>query len=482
MNNIYRMSKRRRQAILFFTYGFMTLATIVISAICLLLILGYRFDLVDRQLEQGGLVQFRSVPSGATITFDNKILGFRTPGKIDVAVGRHTTSLQRTGYHPWSKTITLAAGELVWLNSARLIPQNIKTTPVVNFTTRISQALQTPSREFVAAIGEASQPKIHIIDLRNPADPQERTVAIPQAELTIIPDAASTFRIAEWDFGSRFVLVAHDTGGKTEYIRVDRSAEDGAPRNITKEFNLPFKNMHFSGTSGNLLYAMTDTDIRKIDIGNGSVSQPLVTGVESYRLYRENDIAFTALRADQRLAGVYINNKESIVRSASPAQAMTVDVGQYYSQYYLAVSAPGGIDIIKNPAEANEMTGKVAARLPISTHGIDWVDMSHSGRFVVAGDATAYSTYDLEKNTVFTTIFATGATRDTSVTWLDDFYLVSTVGDEAKIIEYDGSNPHTIAALTGNLPAFLSDDGTFLYSFTTRDDHTSLQSSRLILE
>ena len=66
--------------------------------------------------------------------------------------------------------------------------------------------------------------------------------------------------------------------------------------------------------------------------------------------------------------------------------------------------------------------------------------------------------------------------------WLDDFSLVSTVTGKARIFDYDGLNAHEIVTANPNLPAFLSDDGTFLYSFVDNSGVATLQASRLILE
>ena len=476
------MSKRKRQALLFFTYGFMTLATLVISTVCILLIMGYRFDISDRSIEQGALLQFRSTPADAQIVLDDKLLNFNTPGKLDVAVGTHSVKMQKENYHDWSKTVTVKAGELRWLNYARLIPTRIETTTALKFAATVSGALATPDRQYVATIGDIAQPVVQITDLRDDTQIVSRNITIPQEELTVTPGQPSQFSIVEWDFGSRFLLVLHRNGELTEYIRIDRSNETGAARNITKEFNLPFFDMHFSGTSGNALYALTGKDLRKIDVSGGSVSQPLLGGVEQYRLYRENDVAFVATRTDKRVAGVFIDDKETIVRTVPVDQPMLADLSRYYSHYYFAVTTPTGVDVIKDPAETNQPTTRVHAQLKTTGHENTWLDFASSGRFVLVGTNTAYSVYDLETEESYTVQAAVSLAPGIVPRWLDDFSLVSTVTGKARIFDYDGLNAHEIVTANPNLPAFLSDDGTFLYSFVDNSGVATLQASRLILE
>ena len=482
MNNAHRMSKRKRQAILFFTYGFMTLATIAISTVCILLIMGYRFDVTDRTIEQGALLQFRSTPSDAKITINDKLQSYTTPGKLDVAVGTYRVKMEKANYHEWNKTVTVKAGELRWLNYARLVPTTIQNTTAARFTGTITNALATPDRRFLATIGDAAQPVVQITDLRNENNITSRSLTIPTEQLTLTPNQPSQFTIKEWDFGSRFLLILHKSGDVTEYIRLDRSNDTGAARNITKEFNLPFHDMHFSGTSGNALYALTGKDLRKVDTGNGSVSQPLVNDVESYRLYRENDVAFVALRGDKHVAGVFLDNKETIVRSVAATQPVLVDLTKYYSNYYFAVTTPEGVDIIKDPVETSEAARRNHAQLAKGNHDVNWLDFASSGRFVLIGTADAYSLYDLETDEHYAVAKQLGSEPAKQPVWLDDFYIVTTVTGQARIFEYDGQNEQAIVKSVPTLPAFLSDNGDFLYSFTENGGNMTLQSSRMILE
>ena len=460
----------------------MTLATIAISTVCILLIMGYRFDLIGRTIEQGALLQFRSTPGDAKITVNDKLQSFTTPGKLDVDVGTYTVKMEKANYHEWSKTVTVKAGELRWLNYARFVPTTIQNTTAARFTGAVTDALATPDRRFVATITDATQPVVQITDLRNENNITSQSLTIPADQLTLTPNQPSNFTIEEWDFGSRFILVLHKSGDVSEYIRLDRSNDTGAARNITKEFNLPFRDMHFSGTSGNALYAVTSKDLRKIDTGAGSVSQPLVTDVEQYKLYRDNDIAFVALRADKRVAGVYLDDKETIVRSASSTQPVLADLTKYYSNYYFAVTTPEGVDVIKDPAETSETARRNHAQLSRGNHDVSWLDFASSGRFVLIGTTNAYSVYDLETDEHYTVQKAVTPVATQSPIWLDDFNIVTTVSGQARIFEYDGLNEHAIVKSVPTLPAFLSDDGTFLYSFAENAGVMTLQSSRMILD
>jgi hypothetical protein len=54
-------------------------------------------------------VPVASIPDGADITVDRKFMG-STPSTLRLTPGDHTISIEKSGFKPWQKTITLTAG------------------------------------------------------------------------------------------------------------------------------------------------------------------------------------------------------------------------------------------------------------------------------------------------------------------------------------------------------------------------------------
>ena len=113
------------------TYVFMTLSVIVLVVISLFLVLGYSVD-QQGQPEQGGLIQFRSFPTGATVKVDGNKLPSTTNTKDNTSAGFHNVEMELKEYRKWSKSFDLGSGELLWLN-ALLIPQKITTNEAASF-------------------------------------------------------------------------------------------------------------------------------------------------------------------------------------------------------------------------------------------------------------------------------------------------------------------------------------------------------------
>ena len=124
-----QLSKRRQPLVRTAVYSFMTLSVVVIVTMLVFVVLGYQFNERDGKIEQGGLLQFASIPTGANVTLDDNRWSPRTNTKSNVAVGSHSVSFDKDGYRTWKKTIYVKAGEIGWLSYARLIPSKITPEP-----------------------------------------------------------------------------------------------------------------------------------------------------------------------------------------------------------------------------------------------------------------------------------------------------------------------------------------------------------------
>lgn len=472
----HSLSPKKRKLMLFFTYGVMTAAVAAISAVCVLLVLGYRFDFNDRTVEQGGLIQFRSIPESAKISLNGQELSFATPGKRNVDVGTHEVRMHREGYRDWAKTVTVKAGELRWLNYARLIPKNVTTNTVREFPT-LADEIPSPDRNWIALLPAADKPELVIADIR--AEKVAFTnLTLPVGAYTNTPGQTHTFSVEEWDFGSRYVLVKHVIGDKTEFIKVDRT-DAAASQNLTTLFSVALSDIHFSGTSGTIFYGLESTNVRKLDSGAGTISQPVIKDVTRFMLYKTDTIAFTNHIGRTVGAGIYVDGKAYIVRTYDDTAPVLAEVTSYFSKNYLAVSRGTSAELIKEPELSKGSTaGTPKLGLPA---GVQWLKFGASGRFMIAGNGTQYALLDIETSEKFT-VNLPGTATDTSkpLQWLDDYSLVSSADKDLRITEFDGGNQQVIIDVEPGFAATLDNDGKLLYSIArTQAGAYSLQVSEL---
>lgn len=479
-------SKRAKIALRFFTYGVMTVATLVISTVLVFFALGYRLDR-NFNFTQGGLVQFRSFPESAEVSVNGKKESFKTPGKLNLPAGRHTASLSMQGYHTWSKSFSVDPGQLVWLNYARFVPTSVITEPVHDFAS-LSASLASPDRQWLLLQARADAPEFALVDLRNEKEPKFSSIQLPEASLTKKDGKFGTFEIIEWDLKSQYVLIKHKNGDTYEYLRVDRSKPAEAI-NLTRVFGLNILEAHFSGNNANLVFANTNGILRRLDLGNTSASGALVTDVKQFVVYGEDRIAFAAIHNPntpdaKQIVGVQRGDKLTTVRTLPTDKQVIFSYSEYDDHDYLAIGTTDSskVEVVRDPrADGAKEANTVFAQFDLG-RPVKWLSFSNNGRMLVAQHDASFATYDLEEAKSYQFALDYGAIS-TQLKWIDDFYLWSDVGGKVRIVEFDGQNGHEITAAQPGFSATLSSNGKRLFSVQkSSSGQFSLQASKMTLQ
>lgn len=470
----------KQVALRFFTYGAMTLATIIGAVICVGWAMGYRFSPTGK-LSQIALLQFKSFPSGAKIEVNKEILTATTPARYNVGAGAVQLHYSLSGYRSWSKNINIQSGEVRWMDYVRLIPVNIDTDSVGNFS-EIDDILPSPDRKWAIMVEGKESQNLKLIDLTDPKKPRYTDLEIDKKQITEATDSkAVNYKLIEWDSDSRYVLLERHYDDKIEHLSYDRNNK--TTRNITKDFAMDFTNPHFSGTSGEVLFAQTGGDLRKIDYNNKSLSTPLASNVTYYQLYSNSRIAFTTkTKSDNKTkqtVAIYDDGKVSTIKEYDDNIKTLIAFSRTNDVDYLSVARGEVATIIPDPLK--RQSGKIdsTSTNPIYLNApgkIDWLVMSYNGRFVLAGHNGKVVSYDIETDSNY----AFQLSNDKEPTWLDDFHLLDIDDNSVTIMDFDGSNPEHI--VSGHLPAFLSADGKYLFSVGSVSGGDTLQRSTMVVK
>lgn len=472
-------SKRTRTAVRFFTYGVMTISTIVISAIALLFALGYRFDNESLTLEQGGLVQFISSPNDATVLIDDERQSFRTPGKKAIDAGEHEIVMRLDGYRDWRKTVQVEPGQIRWLNYARFIPQRITTTEVRELE-GLHMSLTSPNRRYIALQPASDKPTIIMADIRDEDNVKFSEIVIPEEVYSSPENHPHTFELVEWNLNGRYLLVRHTAGGIEEFIRVDRQNPTQAI-NLSTSFG-PIKRAQFAGNNGNVVFAEINNELRRLAV-DGSESELLVSGVTYFVVYRGDTIGFIADRNDQREVGILKDDRETLVQEYPAETPLKIALSHYFNRDYIAIAHENKVELIRDPADAPGAVNKALVTYEIDQPSIDWLYFSNNGRFLVAQHQSSFTTYDLELNETYERTFNTNSQVTRPFRWLDDYYLWIDLDDNLRIVEFDGANERAITSVATGYVTTLSNNAEVIFSIGRNgaSDKLVLQRSVIVL-
>jgi hypothetical protein len=477
-------SKRAKLALRFFTYGVMTVATIVLSIILIFFALGYRLDR-NFNFSQGGLLQFESFPDNASITVDSKKQSFKTPNKLNIGAGEHTISYELEGYQSWAKKVQIGAGQLLWLNYARLIPSNIETNNIRQFES-LYAVLPSPDRHWLLMQEKAEVSQLVLVDISNEKEPKYTTLSIPENQLTKKEGVPSSFRLVEWELGARYFLIEHQIGDVREYIRMDRTKPNEAI-NISKQFGFAIAEAHFSGSNPNQMFVNTDSVLRRLDLGSTSATGALVNNVKQFVVYGGGTIAFTNESNEngerQQKIGIWKDDKTTIVRTVPQERQVILAYSEYDDHKYLAFGSADSarVEILRDPGQTNAIeANQVFTTLEVGAP-LQSLQFNNTGRMLIAQHDAQFATYDIEEAKGYQTTLPLNVTKP--LRWLDDFYLWTDVGDKLTILEFDGQNMHEITSVGPGYGVTLSENGKRLFSVgKDASGALHLQASRLTTE
>ena len=474
------------------TYAAMVVAILSLVTVLVFVILGFRYNGDDGKIEQGGLVQFATQPTGATVAIDSIPFGARTATKATLAAGSHSITMNREGYQEWRKSVSVVPGAVLWLNYARLIPQKMEAEKIAAFST-ISSSVASPNRDYMIASTDPALPELELADISD-TQPIMTKLALPQ-DLYTHPTEGKTqhFSVVEWDKDNRFVLVKHTIDGtpRIEWLMVD-TRTIAESKNITRLLNIDSSEMRFSRDSSQALYALTQGDVRKIELGAATLSRPLVSNVAEFDLYRDTGVTYVTNldpETKQRAVGYVLDAdtepRHLRVYSDDGTTPLHIDIGEYFSDVYVAIAYGAKVSIVtgnvpKTAAEFNAMD-RVATMDLANT--VNRLTIITSGRFVVAEMNDSYAVYDLELKRQTVTPLKGSSQAGRQLEWIDGYMPWSDRDGMLRLYEFDGENQHDIIPVVSGQAVTLSRNGTYLYSVgKTADGQSQLQRVRLILQ
>ncbi len=468
-------------------YSLMTLSVVTIVGVLMLVILGYSFNRQDGKLEQGGLLQFASVPSGAIITLDGIQTGSRTPSKASVEASDHHVKMDLKGFRSWQKSITVEAGGIGWLSYARFVPTDVKTEHVRVFP-RLSASLATPDRKWIIAQEDSAANSFHLINIESD-QPKLSHFAIPEDLLTVAATATpQNFQVTAWSRNDDKILIkrTYDTD-KTEWLVVDRQ-DVTKTVNLTTAFAVQAVNVQFGERDGKDVYVLTsDGIVRRIDVGAGTLSGPLAEHVAEYSIYDGETVLYVTHPDDkmpnQRHIGYRANNMDkaqTIFSYPAGTENIHVAFGDYYGQQYVAVTQGTQLSVYTGELPSASTKGSLERLSQVTlSQAPQRVTIGENGRFAVAEMADSYTTYDIELHKSDTTTFSKPSTVARQLQWLDAYLIADDRGGTMRLYEFDGANQQDIMPVIEGQAMSLTGNEKFLYGFSSVDNGVALTRARM---
>lgn len=511
---IYSMDfeeKRKRQTIrvVIAEIG-MVLAIAVIVVVSTLAAMGFMIS-GNGGIEQSGLMQLHTLPTGASVKIDGNTIFARTNLSRTLSAGEHSLEIYRDNYDTWQKTIKIKSGVLVRIYYPRLFLQNRVAESVRRLATTQDLEFYEPStnRNYVLyALNNA--PEWQLLDLRG--DDVKVTLLDLSGILPGMVEEASTRKTASvpethtyqfrgkveavrWSQNEENVLVKISYESKSEWVLV-RLKDIARSVNLTKTFGLSNgADLRIIDGSANQLYLLDNQQLRRISMGDGVMSRVLLGDVMSFANFEAKVIYATNANDEQKqIVGVYRGDEKggTTLAEISEGKRVKVALSSYYGDDYMVWTADQELSILygampsydENRAELPSDL-KYLMENAMLTESPEYLTVSPGNEFILAQKGARMMVVDLEMGD----LYEYEAPGSGAAKWFDASMLYAVKNQQIIVWDFDGSNQRNLTEsaktvndtmpIVDDAPVVIANNNRWLYYLVTQDGSTYLMREKV---
>ena len=292
--------------------------------------MGYKFN-DDGELDQSGLLQIETQPTGATVTIDGADLFLRTNTSRMLSEGEHKVRLTKEGYELWENQVKITAGRLYKLDYPRLFKQNREKKAVKQFSDKGLKFLSVaPDRKSVLyqEVGSTNW------DLVNIDSEEAETVKLDISNLT------GEFLGMEWSMDGEKVLTKWKDSDIIVYRLINlRKPEQSM--DLNNEFGMNFTKLKFASLSADQLFGLENGNLRRISLVDKEVSKVLLTAVGDFYNEGANMVYTYTDEVGKTAVGFYPEGGKSVFLKNIEGSSAQTFLSEYLGEKYIGILADG---------------------------------------------------------------------------------------------------------------------------------------------
>lgn len=444
----------------------MVLSVIAIVVVSTMAAMGFMIS-GNGGIEQSGLMQLHSLPTGASVKIDGNAVFSRTNLSRTLSSGVHHLEIYREGYDSWQKDIKVMPGVLLRIYYPRLFLQNRTVEAVQDLAKEDELEFYSVSdnRNFILyAKKDASE--WQLLDVRGdeikstPLDlsgilpgmveeknSQKKTGenAIEQHKFEFLGEIKGV----RWTSSEECVLVSVKYEDKTEWVLV-KLKDIANSVNISRVFGLgEGVKLATIDNTGNQIYALERGQLRRINVGDGVMSRVLLDNVMDFANYGSSVVYLTNGGEDKlRTVGTYRDNEKDGVKIAEIADdvAVKLAISTYYGDDYVIWTEsnrliyyvgklPGYVDTVDEQTDLKRVDSEIELSAVPET-----LALSPGNQYVVARTGKKLMVTDLETGELYEYDSPLAGLK-----WFDASMLYAVVDGNVVVWDFDGTNKRNLA-------------------------------------
>jgi hypothetical protein len=449
-------------------FGYLVAGTVVIGGTLTLVAYGqgYSYDFSHHRFVHRGLVLLGSTPTGAYITRDGVYTKHRTNHRDSYNPGTYLFKVDKPGFTSWTKSLTVAAGEVVDARYIILLPLKPVTTTVATTTTDFDTPTTSRDHNHVAYSTPPTATEGATVSVQDlPGGKPTKRFSLPAATATV---PAETILGLQWSGdASHLLIISQDAAGRV--YRVVAANGSGAV-DLTSQYKLDFnglQSLQFAPSDWHdMFWIAADGSLRRLDLNAQTVSNVLASQTTQFSFAGDRVLYIDATTLGHSLMTLQVHNPTQVSRlieSLPVSSTYSIDYANYQAQDELAV-------IPSSTREAIVYTG-IFGSSPVSTvvaRQVDSALFSPNGQFVALYSSSRLVTYDFQLSTPTALVNYTSPALNptlTNLTWFDNYHLLLHLGGQLVFSDFDGTNRVVLAPTVDSSLSFASNDQRSVYNY-----------------
>jgi len=478
--------KKIRNIRVILTNIFMSVSVVAIVFVLMLIAMGFSFN-ESGKLEQAGLLQLSSHPSGASVEIDKSVQFGHTDFSKMLSAGKHSVYIDKEGYDHWEQDVKIDPGLFTRVEWIRLFPKNADVSNVSGFKS-LRLATFSPDRRWLIVAEQESSNLIRI----NIQDEKLKHENLSLANLLNSSSANAQTGIIEikaWSETDNKILVRWTRENQTATWHLFDLEHSENSINLSSKLNLAFEDVQIANGSASKLWALAAGKLYSIDLDKYSISDAIAENVILFSHNKDN-VAFISTGKDEKSGKTkryLMTFKEgekgsTYIRTLSGKKDLSVrlTMGTHWNEEWIAYQAGADVAILSGryPSFGKDETDKLKAKLektlnytPIA------LGENQKQRIIIFAGEKDYYFYDIETTDNEAVSLSNPITN---INWLDDYLIWHNIDNKIIVRDFDGSNRRTVAKKASqNYPVTISENNRWLYYFNEKDEKVTLKRYKL---
>lgn len=463
--------KRARKNRLLIGYGLIAIAIAIATVLLVYIANGWFIDRNTGQVIQNGLVYLDSRPGNAEVYINGQKQRTKTDARLVIPEGLYDFELKKEGYRSWQRSIRLEGGSLRQLTYAKLIPNELETTPALDLRADPTAVSQSINKRWLVTSYAETPLSLTLTDLEQ-ATITATTLEIP-ASLVTNPTSGSV-EIIEWAEDDRHFLASYTVGSEVSYISVDRE-NPAQSQNLNtlfanKNLEIGMRDRKFDQF---FVYNPATKILATASIKDGVSPEPYVEKVIDYKTFATDWVLYVSESGDEGLVNVNFKrgDRSMLIKQIKTSETYLLQLAKLGNAPVMGFSSPvENRAVVYNDPEAyiNENPG---VKVPIATTVLRVVNpidlrISADSSVILAYGPENFASHEFKADKSYN--FEAGVPVDPvqEIQWLDGQHFQFSSEGIQFMIDFDGSNRYELVRSIPTLGNVYSEDLSLMFSFT----------------